>query len=116
VSLAESGRPDEAFATYRKIADERPEDPQVQSSLARFSAALKVGMDEGLAAGKKAVELTQGGAQAYDALAEIHAARGEWDDAVVAAEKALALRPSDNYLRGRLEKFQEGAVQNRGSR
>src|SRR5262245_53473714 len=36
VSLAESGRPDDAFATYKKIADERPDDPQVQSSLARF--------------------------------------------------------------------------------
>jgi tetratricopeptide (TPR) repeat protein len=116
VSLAESGRPDDAFATYRKIAVERPDDPQVQSSLARFSAALKVGMDEGLAAGRKAVELSQGGAQAYDALAEIHAARGEWDEAVVAAEKALETRPSDNYLRGRLEKFQEGAVQNRSAK
>jgi thioredoxin-like negative regulator of GroEL len=114
VSLAESGRPEDAFATYKKIADERPADPQVQGSLARFSAALKVGMDEGLVAGQKAVELTQGGAQAYDALAEIHAARGEWDEAVVAAEKALEKRPADNYLRGRLEKFQEGAVQNRG--
>ena len=114
VSLAESGRPDEAFATYKKIADEQPENVQVLSSLARFAAALKLGLDEGLAAGKKAVELTQGGAQAYDALAEIHAARGEWNDAVVAAEKALAARPSDNYLRGRLEKFQEGAVLNKG--
>ena len=114
MSLAESGRPDEAFATYKKIADEQPENVQVLSSLARFAAALKLGLDEGLAAGKKAVELTQGGAQAYDALAEIHAARGEWNDAVVAAEKALAARPSDNYLRGRLEKFQEGAVQNKG--
>lgn len=116
VSLAEAGRPDDAFATYKKIADERPDDAQVQGSLARFTAVLKVGMDEGLAAGKRAVELSQGGAQAYDALAEIHAARGEWNDAVVAAEKALAARPNDNYLRGRLEKFQEGAVQNRGSR
>ena len=116
VSLAESGRPDDALATYKKIAVERPDDAQVQSSLARFSAALKIGMDDGLAAGKRAVELTQGGAQAYDALAEIHAARGEWDEAVVAAEKALAVRPSDNYLRGRLEKFQEGAVQNRSGK
>ncbi|MEO6463080.1 MAG: thioredoxin domain-containing protein [Candidatus Eisenbacteria bacterium] len=112
VSLAESGRPDEAFATYKKIADERPDDAQVQGSLARFTAALKVGMDDGLAAGKKAVALTEGGAQAYDALAEIHAARGEWNDAVAASERALEKRPSDNYLRGRLEKFQEGAVAN----
>lgn len=112
VSLAESGRPDEAFATYKKIADERPDDAQVQASLARFSAALKVGMDEGLAAGKKAVALSEGGAQAYDALAEIHAARGEWNDAVAAAERALEKRPTDGYLRGRLEKFQEGAVAN----
>ncbi len=116
VSLAESGRPDEAFATFKKIAAERPDDAQVQGSLARFSAALKVGMDEGLAAGKKAVALTEGGAQAYDALAEIHAARGEWNDAVVAAEKALDKRPTDNYLRGRLEKFQEGAVNNKGGK
>jgi thioredoxin-like negative regulator of GroEL len=110
VSLAESGRPDEAFALYRKIAEERPDDAQVQSSLARFSAALKVGMDDGLAAGRKAVALTEGGAAAYDALAEIHAARGEWDEAVIAAEKALEKRPTDNYLRGRLEKYQEGAA------
>lgn len=110
VSLAESGRPDEAFALYKKIADERPDDAQVQTSLARFSAALKVGLEDGLAAGKKAVALTDGAAAAYDALAEIHAARGEWDEAVFAAEKALEKRPADNSLRGRLERYQEAAV------
>jgi tetratricopeptide (TPR) repeat protein len=110
VSLAESGRPDEAIAVYRKIAEERPDDAQVQGSMARFSAALKLGLDDGLAAGKKAVALTDGEAGAWDALAEVHAARGEWDEAVVAAERAVEKRPNDNYLRGRLEKFQEGAA------
>jgi predicted Zn-dependent protease len=65
---------------------------------------------------QRAVELTGGAANAYDALAEIHAARGEWDEAVVASERALEKRPNDNYLRGRLEKFQEGAVANRAPR
>jgi thioredoxin-like negative regulator of GroEL len=112
VSLAESGQPDEAFIVYKKMSDERPDDAAVQSGLARFAAALKVGLDEGLAAGLRAVELSQGSANAYDALAEVRAARGEWDEAVVAAEKAVEVRPSDSYLRGRLEKFQEGAVEN----
>jgi tetratricopeptide (TPR) repeat protein len=118
VSLAESGRPDEAFALYKAYAEERLDDAQIQSAMARFSAALKVGLDDGLAAGKRAVELSQGEANAYDALAEIHAARGEWDDAVIAGVRALAKRPNDGYLRGRLEKFQEGAaaaVRNRNS-
>lgn len=118
VSLAESGRPDEAFALYKAYAEERLDDPQIQGAMARFSAALKVGLDDGLAAGRRAVELTQGDANAYDALAEVHVARGEWDEAVIAGERALAKRPNDGYLRGRLEKFQEGAaaaVRNRNS-
>ncbi len=113
VSLAETGQPDEAFATFKAVVAQKPDDANLQTALARFSAALKVGLDDGLAAGKRAVDLTKGGATAYDALAEVHAARGEWDDAVVASERALEKRPSDNYLRGRLEKFQEGAVANR---
>ena len=113
VSLAETGQPEEAFATFKEVVAQKPDDANLQSALARFSAALKVGLDDGLAAGKRAVELTNGAATAYDALADIDAARGEWDDAVVAAERALEKRPTDNYLRGRLEKFQEGAVANR---
>ncbi len=116
VSLAETGHPDDAFATFKQVVEQKPDDANLQSALARFSAGLKVGLDDGLAAGKRAVELTQGGATAYDALAEIHSARGEWDDAVVASERALEKRPNDNYLRGRLEKFQEGAVANRTPR
>lgn len=110
VSLAESGRPEEGFAIYKKYADTRPDDAQVQGSVARFAAALKVQLDAGLAAGQRAVELSEGDPTAYDALAEIRSARGEWDEAVVAAERALEKRPNDNYLRGRLEKFQEGAA------
>ncbi len=116
VSLAETGHPDEAFATFKQVVDTKPDDANMQGALARFSAALKVGLEDGLAAAKRAVELSQGGATAYDALADVHAARGEWDDAVVASERALEKRPSDNYLRGRLEKFQEGAVANRTPR
>ena len=112
VSLAETGQGEEAMAMFKQVVAQKPDDPTLQSALARFSAALKIDLDAGLAAGKRAVELTQGGATAYDALAEIHSARGEWDEAVVAAEKALEQKPRDNYLRGRLEKFQEGAVQN----
>lgn len=110
VSLAESGRPEEGFALYREYASARPDDAQAQAGMARFAAALKVGLDDGLAAGKRAVEISQGGANAYDALAEVHAARGEWDEAVFAAERAVEQRPRDNYLRGRLERFQEGAA------
>jgi thioredoxin-like negative regulator of GroEL len=116
VSLAETGHAEEAFATFKAVVAQKPDDANLQSALARFSAALKVGLDDGLAAGMRAVELTDGGATAYDALAEIHAARGEWDEAVVASERALEKRPNDNYLRGRLEKFQEGAVANRTPR
>ncbi len=116
VSLAETGHAEEAVATFKEVVAQKPDDANLQAALARFSAALKVGLDDGLAAGKRAVELTGGAANAYDALAEIHAARGEWDEAVVAAERALEKRPNDNYLRGRLEKFQEGAVANRAPR
>jgi len=110
VCLAETGQGEEAFATLKEVADAKPNDANLQGALARFSAALKVRLDEGLAAGLRAVELTNGAHTAYDALAEVYAARGQWDDAVLAAEKAVEKRPQDNYLRGRLEKFQEGAV------
>jgi len=116
VSLAETGHAEEAFATFKDVVAQKPDDANMLGALARFSAALKVGLDDGLAAATRAVEVSNGSHTAYDALAEIHAARGEWDEAVVASERALEKRPNDNYLRGRLEKFQEGAVANRTPR
>ncbi len=50
-------------------------------------------------------------ADALDALADVYAARHEFDHAVDTAQRALDLNPGDGARRGRLETFEEQAVQ-----
>jgi len=108
---ADAGDKEAAVATYRSIVAAKPDDPLVLASFARFCAQNQTALDEAVAAGRKAVELTGGkNASVYDALADVYAARLQWDDAVFTSEQALAQSPNDGYLRGRLEQFQEQAV------
>lgn len=103
---------DSAVATWRLVLEGRgKEDPAALADFARFCATNGAALDEAFAAGTKAVELTQGkDATALDALAEVYSARGQYDEAVSTAERAVDANPGQGYLRGRLERFQELAV------
>jgi len=103
---------DSAVAAWRLVLDGRgKEDPVALADFARFCATNRAALDEAFAAGTKAVELTGGkDATALDALAEVYSARGQYDEAVSTAERAVDANPGQGYLRGRLELFQELAV------
>jgi thiol-disulfide isomerase/thioredoxin len=109
---ANQGKHADALAALRRVLPRRPTDVNLLTSFARFWARTNQALDEALAAAEKAVEISKNDAGALDALAEVHGARGDWNLAVETAEKAVAQRPSDNYLRGQLEKYQEQAVAN----
>ncbi|MEP7027978.1 MAG: thioredoxin domain-containing protein [Candidatus Eisenbacteria bacterium] len=102
---------DSAVFVFRQLVDSRPDDPAALVSFARFCAAHEAGLDQALVAGQKAVELTAGkDADALDALAGVYSARGQYDEAVSSAERALDANPNRGDLRARLERFQELAV------
>jgi tetratricopeptide (TPR) repeat protein len=108
---AEEAQKDSAVATYRQILLLSPEDPGAMTAFARFCAVNGAGLDEALAVSTKAVDATGGkDADALDGLAEVHAARGEYDDAVSTEERALDASPNRGDLRAKLERYQEQAV------
>lgn len=109
-SLGDLGKKDEAVATYRKVLETKPDDPAMLGAFARFCAGLKVSLDEAKAAALKGVELSDRSPQSLDALADVYAAGGHWDDGLLVLEEAARARPEDNALRGKMERFQEEAV------
>jgi tetratricopeptide (TPR) repeat protein len=108
--LANQGKNAETVDALERVLELRPADVSVLTSFARFCARTNQALDEALANANRAVELSGGDAQALDALAEVHGARGDWNLAVETAEKAVAAKPNDGYLRGQLERYQEQAV------
>jgi tetratricopeptide (TPR) repeat protein len=109
-SLGELGRKDEAIATYKKVVARQPDDPRTLMAYARFCAGLGVSFDEATQAAQKAVEVSNRSPQALDALADVYAAQGQWDEGLLALEEAARARPEDGALRGKMERFQEEAV------
>ena len=109
---AAGGEKDSAVATQRLLLDARPDDAAALASFARFCALNGLALDEALQAANRAVELSGGkDPSTLDALAEVYSARGQFDEAVATAERALDASPNQGYLRGRLERFQELAVE-----
>ena len=109
---AARGEKDSAAAAWRGALEIRgSSDPSALVTFARSCATHAVALDEALAAATKAVDLTGGkDATALDALAEVYGARGQYDDAVSTAERAVDASPNQGYLRAKLERFQEMAV------
>ena len=109
---ADLGQKDSAIVTYRRIVEKTPRDPATLAGFARFCAAHGAELDTALAVAQQAVELSGGKDGAVlDALAEVYSARGQYDEAVDTAQRALDASPNQGYLRARLERFQEMAVQ-----
>jgi thiol-disulfide isomerase/thioredoxin len=103
---------DSAVALMRQVRDAQPGDGAALAAFASFCAAQTTALDEGLAAAQKAVDVTKGDDPVVlDALADVYAALRKFDLAVEAAQRALDLNPRDGARRGRLETFEEQAVQ-----
>jgi len=109
---AARGEKDSAAVAWRAELEIRgANDPAALTAFALSCAKGSVALDEALAAAQKAVDLTGGkDATTLDALAEVYGARGQYDDAVNTAERAVDASPNQGYLRAKLERFQELAV------
>jgi tetratricopeptide (TPR) repeat protein len=103
---------DSAVALYRLLKDGQPGNVNALAGFATFCAAQATALDEALTAAQQAVSLShEKDATALDALADVYAARRQFDRAVDTAQRALDLNPGDGARRGRLETFEEQAVQ-----
>ena len=109
---AARGEKDLAVTAWKSALELRgANDPGALSTFARQCANTGAALDDALAAATKAVELTSGkDANALDVLADVYSARGQYDEAVSTAERALDANPNQGYLRAKLERFQEMAV------
>jgi thiol-disulfide isomerase/thioredoxin len=109
---AAKGEKDTAVATWKTLLELRgADDPAALTAFARFCAKNAAALDDALAAAPKAAE-TLGGqdAGALDALAEVYAARGQYDEAVSTSERALEAGNHQGYYQAQYERFQELAV------
>lgn len=100
-------RPDTAVARYRTLLRRHPDDPSTLNGFAWFCARRGLALDEALEAARRAVELSGGDPGILDTLAEVHFARGEYDDAIRVEQQALEKDPDDTYLRDQIEKFRK---------
>lgn len=103
----ELGNNDAAVANYEKLIADDLDDPRALNGFAWFCSQRGIGLDKALTAALKAVELSDHDAGIVDTLAEVYAARGEYDNAIAAAEEALASDPEDQYFNDQVKKFKD---------
>ncbi len=100
-------QPDTAVARYRTLLRRHPDDPSTLNGFAWFCARRSLALDEALEAARRAVEKSGGDPGILDTLAEVHFARGEYDEAIRVEKEALAKEPDDQYLHDQIERFEK---------
>jgi tetratricopeptide (TPR) repeat protein len=88
---------DEVYKRLEKGAEEAPKMGEAHNRLAWLTARTGRNLKQGLAAAKKATELSPKSAVVYDTLAEVHFQNGDKDEAVEAIKKAVELSKSPYY-------------------
>ena len=76
------------------------------NALAWYCASADMYLEESLQAARRAVGLEPDNSGILDTLAEVLFRMGRQQDALDAIEKAIALDPDDDYLKGQRERFQ----------
>lgn len=108
---AKLGNNDEAVAAYQAYVDRHPDDPGALNGIAWFCAQRGIGLDVALAAGLKAVKLSNRDPGILDTLAEVYYARGEYDDAIKIGKEARESDPDDQYFNDQVEKFEKAKAE-----
>jgi thioredoxin 1 len=108
---AKLGNNEAAVAHYLTIVAKDPEDPGTLNGFAWFCAQRKIGLDEALPVALKAAELSNRSPGILDTLAELHYARGEYDDAIKVGKEALASDPDDQYFNDQIKKFEKAKTE-----
>lgn len=109
LAYRDMGRTRRAVVTLERAVAKRPNDPRAWNDLAWYCARWKTNLDRALEAARRATALSHDDPLMLDTLAEVHLARGETALAVETEKRAVALRPGEQSLRDRLEKFEAAA-------
>jgi thiol-disulfide isomerase/thioredoxin/Tfp pilus assembly protein PilF len=99
-----------AAATLARAVERKPEDVGALNAFAWNCAEWKIALDKALPAAEKAVALSKDDPGILDTLAEVHWARGEFDEAIAIEQKAIEKSPDDTNLKEQLAKFQASAA------
>jgi tetratricopeptide (TPR) repeat protein len=97
---------DEALDTFRAVARETPDDPQVHLHIGATLIALQR-YDEALDALRLCLDLDPREARAYTEISRLHALEGRIDEAFEALQQAVELNPDDpepHYVRAGLHR------------
>jgi arylsulfatase A-like enzyme/tetratricopeptide (TPR) repeat protein len=105
--LAESGEHEAARDNFERALALLPEAPQLWNDLAFTLAQLGRDLDRALDLARRAERAAPDSAVVLDTLASVHAARGEWQQSLAAAERGLRVAPPE--LVERLEALRTGA-------
>ncbi len=101
---------DEVFDTcyqfHREALTDFPDHAWHRNALAWLLARTDRRLDEALTSAQRAVELSPTKAGYQDTLAEVLYRRGDFDGAVAASRKALALQPANRTMKLRLARFE----------
>ena len=107
VALAKKGLFPEALAEARKAASLRPRNPVTLGNLAATLCANGM-VEEGIREYRKVLEIDPDNARALAGLTKAHYARGEFHEAIVACDRAMACGWNpDPAVLGSLEKYRD---------
>jgi tetratricopeptide (TPR) repeat protein len=93
-----------AVRTYHRMLARNPESPGTLNAFAWFCATRGLDLENATDAAKKAVELTHEEPGYLDTLAECYYARGMYDEAIEAIDRAIA-KDADAYFQKQRAKF-----------
>ncbi len=103
---------EEVYAKSREEVTMFPNYGQGNNNHAWLLSRCRRNLDEALVHAKKAVKIRPDSAASIDTLAEVHYARGEFEQAVETSNNAIELAPTDVQLRRQNERFLSGLKKN----
>ncbi|MCX4241417.1 thioredoxin family protein [Paraliomyxa miuraensis] len=104
------GRAEEAVAALEAMVATNPEDPTLASSYGWFSFREKCGLEPGLAAVRKGIELAPDDADLRYVEAELLHLLDRQQEALTAIQKASAIEPKSAFYRRQVKRFEQAAA------
>jgi tetratricopeptide (TPR) repeat protein len=112
--LLEQGRTSEAaklfvkpYAALKQNLAEKPDDPERLNNLAWLCARCRQQLDEADRNISKALAAKPDNYAYLDTAAEVKFGLGKFDEAIGLEEKALQLKPEDEFIKSQLKRFRE---------
>ena len=106
---ANTEQKDKELKTYKEMLSMFPDDPTALNSYAWRMAEIEMNLEEALIKVKKAVQLSAGDpnqqSNIIDTEAEVLWKMKRFDEAIEAIEKAIIIKPENQYFKDQKEKF-----------